>query len=134
MTPASRGQRLGIFTILSNNYMPFSQVLFASVRRSPSDAALFLCLADRLPDKPSRSVRDWTVIEAHDLPIPDFPSFAFRYHIMEFKTALKPFMFLHLLDDHGFDAVIYFDPDIEVFAPLTGVVAALQGGASFFFT
>jgi hypothetical protein len=134
MTPASRGQRLAIFTICSNNYMPFAQVLFDSVRRYHSDAALFLCLADRLPDTPSRSVHDWTVIEAHDLPIPDFPSFAFRYDIMEFNTALKPFMFLHLLDDRGFDAVIYFDPDIEVFAPLTGVVAALQAGASFFFT
>jgi glycosyltransferase involved in cell wall biosynthesis len=135
MTPASGdGQRLAIFTICSNNYMPFAQVLFDSLRRHHPEAALFLCLADRLPDTPSRSVHDWAVIEAHDLPIPDFPSFAFRYDIMEFNTALKPFMFLHLLDDCGFDAVIYFDPDIEVFAPLTGVVAALQAGASFFFT
>jgi glycosyltransferase involved in cell wall biosynthesis len=135
MTPASSGgHRLAIFTICSNNYMPFAQVLFDSVRRHHPEAALFLCLADRLPDTPSRFVRDWTVIEAHDLSIPDFPSFAFRYDIMEFNTALKPFMFLHLLDDRGFDAAIYFDPDIEVFAPLAGVVAALQGGASFLFT
>nr|WP_321986238.1 hypothetical protein [uncultured Lichenicoccus sp.] len=126
--------RLAIFTICSNNYMPFAQVLFASLRRHHPDAALFLCLADRLNDTPGSGPRDWTVIEANDLPIPDFAGFAFRYDIMEFNTALKPFMFLHLLEARGFDAVVYLDPDIELFAPLAGVLAALQSGASFVFT
>jgi hypothetical protein len=135
MTTAScDNRRIAIFTICSNNYMPFAHVLLESVRRHHPDAALFLCLADRIIKPPSLYDQDWTVIEAHDLPIPDFPSFAFRYDIMEFNTALKPFMFLHLLDDRGFDTVIYFDPDIEVFASLTSVITALQGGASFFFT
>lgn len=131
-TGENRG--IAIFTICSNNYMPFAHVLLESVRRHHPEAALFLCLADRLAKTPNFYCRDWTVIEAHDLPIPDFQSFAFRYDIMEFNTALKPFMFLYLLMERGFSAVIYFDPDIEVFAPLTGVFAALQAGASFFFT
>jgi hypothetical protein len=128
------GKRLAIFTICSNNYMPFAHVLFASLRRHHPEAALFLCLADRRAETPGLYGDDCTVIAAEELGVPDFPSFAFRYDIMEFNTALKPFMVLHLLDDRGFDAVIYFDPDIEVFAPLTGVVAALHGGASFVFT
>ena len=135
MTAASGdNRRIAIFTICSNNYMPFAHVLLGSIRRLHPEATLFLCLADRMAETPGLYDRDWTVIEAQDLPIPDFLNFAFRYDIMEFNTALKPFMFLHLLDDHGFDTVIYFDPDIEVFAPLTPVIAALQGGASFFFT
>jgi hypothetical protein len=135
MTTASSDiKRIAIFTICSNNYMPFAHVLLDSVRRHHPEAALFVCLADRMAKTPGLYDRDWTVIEAQDLPIPDFLSFAFRYDIMEFNTALKPFMFLHLLDDRGFDTVIYFDPDIEVFAPLTPVIAALQAGASFFFT
>ena len=127
-------RRTAIFTICSNNYMPFAHVLFGSIRRLHPEATLFLCLADRVVETPGLYGRDLTVIEAHVLPIPDFLNFAFRYDIMEFNTALKPFMFLHLLDDYGFDTVIYFDPDIEVFAPLTSVFSALQGGASFFFT
>jgi glycosyltransferase involved in cell wall biosynthesis len=127
-------KRVAIFTICSNNYMPFAHVLFASARRHHPDAELFLCLADRRAGIPGLYGDTWTVVEARDLPIPDFPSFAFRYDIMEFNTALKPFMFLHLLDDRGFDAVIYLDPDIELFAPLAPVLAALHDGASFFFT
>ena len=135
MTPApGEPKRVAIFTICSNNYMPFAHVLFESVQRQHPDAELFLCLADRAVGVAGFYGSDCTIIEAHALPIPDFQSFAFRYDIMEFNTALKPFMFLHLLDERGFDTAIYLDPDIELFAPLASVLAALHGGASFFFT
>ena len=135
MTAAtSDSRRIAIFTICSNNYLPFARVLFESLNRHHPKAKLFLCLADRLAETPGLYGRDWVVIEAQDLPIPDFPNFAFRYDIMEFNTALKPFMFLYLLDDREFDTVIYFDPDIEIFAPLTTVFTTLQEGASFFLT
>ena len=126
--------RVAIFTICSNNYLPFAHVLFESVRRFHPDADLFLCLADRLPDIPGLADGDWTVVQAHLLPIPNFPSFAFRYDIMEFNTALKPFMFLHLIEQRGYRSVLYFDPDIELFAPLTTILATLRDGASFLFT
>ena len=131
---AGERKRLAIFTICSNNYLPFAHVLFESVSRHHPEAELFLCLADRKADGPNLYGGLWTVIEAHALAIPDFRRFAFRYDIMEFNTALKPFMALHLLEDRGFDAILYFDPDIELFRPLATVVAALREGASFVFT
>ncbi len=131
---AQRGRGLAVFTICSNNYLPFAHVLLESVRRCHPEASLFLCLADRVLEAPGTYRPDWTVIAAQDLPIPDFAGFAFRYDIMEFNTALKPFMVLHLLEECGFDAAIYLDPDIEVFLPLVAVTAALQGGASFVLT
>ena len=135
MTPAPGDpKRVAIFTICSNNYMPFAHVLFESAQRHHPEAELFLCLADRTAGVAGFYGNGCTVIEAQTLPIPEFQSFAFRYDIMEFNTALKPFMFLHLLDELGFDAAIYLDPDIELFAPLAPVLAALHGGASFFFT
>src|SRR4051794_10486058 len=134
MTPAMHGDRLAIFTICSNNYLPFAQVLFESVQRFHPEADLFLCLADRLLETPGLIDCDWTVVEAHRLSIPDFPNFAFRYDIMEFNTALKPFMFLHLVEERGYSRILYFDPDIELFAPLTSVFATLRDGASFLFT
>jgi hypothetical protein len=73
---------------------------------------------------------DCTVIEAEDLDIPDFMHFAFRYDAMEFNTALKPFMLLRLFRQ-GHHAVLYLDPDTQIFAPLDGVRQALDHGASF---
>ncbi len=131
MTAASR---TAVFTICSNNYLPFARVLLGSVRVHHPDADLFLCLADRRLDQPGFYDPGWTVVEAHALPIEDFASFAFRYDIMELNTACKPFMFQHLLERLEYDAALYFDPDIELFRPLDDVLALLAGGASLVLT
>ena len=134
MTASASPKRLAIFTVCSNTDLPFACVLLASARRHHPGAALFLCLADRIAGLPDRYDPAWTVVEAHTLPIPEFQSFAFRYSATDFITALKPFMFLHLLDECGFDAAMYFDTDIELFAPVTSAASALANGASFFLT
>ena len=125
---------LAIFTICSNNYVPMAKVLVKSAKRHHPDAALYLCLADELLATPLPSYPDQCeIVPANCLDIPEFRDFAFRYDIMEFNTAVKPFMFRHLLA-RGHDAVLYFDPDIEVFAPLEDVLALLEAGASFVLT
>jgi hypothetical protein len=47
-----------------------------------------------------------------DLDIPDFKSLAFKYTIIEFSTALKPWLALNLLERNS--KVIFFDPDVMV--------------------
>ena len=134
-------QSLAIFTICSNNYVPMAKVLVESAQRHHPEATLYLCLADeRLPesgnmsgDEPGFYPPGCEVVTAASLPIPDFRSFAFRYDVMELNTAVKPTMIRHLLA-LGHDAVLYFDPDIEVFAPLDSVLAPLHEGASFVLT
>ena len=124
--------KLAIFTICSNNYLPMAKVLLASAIRYCPEATLYLCLADELSDA-GLYPPNVNIVAAEELAIPDFRSFAFRYTIMEFNTALKPFMIRHLLRQ-GFDAVLYFDPDIEVFAPLDVVLDPLRASYSFVLT
>ncbi len=134
-------QSLAIFTICSNNYVPMAKVLVESAQRHHPEATLYLCLADeRLPESGTESGNGaefyppgCEVVPAASLPIPDFRSFAFRYDVMEFNTAVKPTMIRYLLD-LGHDAVLYFDPDIELFARLDSVLAPLHEGASFVLT
>lgn len=126
--------RLAIFTICSNNYVPFARTFVDTVRRHHPEAALFVCLTDRKTDIPGFYDSDWTVVEAESLDIPEFSSFAFRYDIAELNTAVKPFMFQRLLEDLDYDIVLYFDPDIEIFRPLETVVELLCDGASFLLT
>lgn len=126
-------QSLAIVTICSNNYVPMAKVLVESARRHHPDATLYLCLADEAFAEPGFYPAGCEVVTAASLPIPDFRSFAFRYDIMEFNTAVKPFAIRALLA-RGHDAVLYFDPDIEVFAPLDSVLAPLRAGASFVLT
>lgn len=122
--------RVCAFSICSNNYIPNVEVLFESLRRVHSDFDLFLCLVDETIGP----YGDYEIIQAKDLGIDDFDSFSFQYDIMELNTAVKPFMFLKLLKQLSYDQVIYFDPDIQLFGPLTTVLDALNQGASFVLT
>jgi glycosyltransferase involved in cell wall biosynthesis len=126
--------RLAIFTICSNNYMPAARTFLQSARLHHPEADLFVCLADKKIDMPGLYDPDWTVIEADALSIQDFRSFAFRYDIMEMNTAVKPFMFQHLINELGYDFALYFDPDIEIFQPLEAILGPLRQGASFVLT
>jgi glycosyltransferase involved in cell wall biosynthesis len=132
---SSLGRRdgLAIFTICSNSYVSMAGVLLESAKRFHPEATIYLCLADGLlPDEglyPSGSA----VVPIEDLDIPDLRSFVFRYDIMELNTAVKPFMFQHLLR-MGHQTVLYFDPDIQIFSRLDQILGPLHDGASFVLT
>jgi glycosyltransferase involved in cell wall biosynthesis len=128
-----RCQGLAIFTICSNNYVSMAAILLASAKRFHPEATLYLCLADaRLPNEGFYPA-DCIVVPIEELNIPEFRSFVFRYDITELNTAVKPFMFQHLLH-RGHQFVLYFDPDIQVFARLDQILEALRGGASLLLT
>jgi glycosyltransferase involved in cell wall biosynthesis len=126
--------RLAIFTICSNNYISAARTFLTSARCHHPEADLFVCLADRRLDVPGLYDPGWTLVEAEELEIPGFRDFSFRYDIMELNTAVKPYMFRHLFDEWGYDAALYFDPDIEIFRPLDDVITRLRDGASFVLT
>ena len=48
------------------------------------------------------------------------------YSVIELNTAIKPFVFCHLFDRFGFEQVVYLDPDILLFGPLTEVFDGLE--------
>lgn len=122
-----------ILTICSNNYFPYARILLSSLRRYHPEASLFLCLAD-IKSAGELGIDGVEIIEASELGIPNFFDFAFRYDIMEFNTALKPFIMRFLLEELNFKQVIYLDPDIELFAPMTAVLEALNQGYNFVLT
>ena len=123
-----------IVTICSGNYFPYARILLTSLKKYHSEAALFLCLADTLQPKLELGIPEVTIIPADRLEIPNFADFAFRYDIMEFNTAVKPFVLQWLIEVEQFEEVVYLDPDIELFAPITSVFEALATEANFVIT
>ena len=124
--------RTALFSICSNNYLAQAEVFFASARAHHPEATLVLGLADRR-DPGLAYPAGVEVLEAEELGIADFHSFAFAYDVTEFNTAIKPFLMLRLFE-RGHRNVVYFDPDIEIFRPLDDLFAVLAGGASFVLT
>lgn len=119
--------KTAIFTICSCNYLAYALSLQKSVEAVEPGRPFFIFLADEMPERPVPTAA--TVIAVSELGLPDLQSMAFRYSVMEFNTAIKADCFLHLLTERGFEAAIYLDPDIQLFAPLSEVDAAFERGA-----
>ncbi len=113
-------------TIASNNYLAFARVLAESYQQHHPSAPFYVCVVDR----PHPAVRyeelPFTTVFAHELGIPAFDNFAFRYDILELNTAVKPSLLAHLRDRFGADRVFYLDPDILVCDRLSGLEQALD--------
>jgi hypothetical protein len=126
--------KLAIFTVCSNNYLPFARAFFASVHSLHPEADFYLCLADLMSQHPTVESKAWTTVVASQLGVQNIASLAFCYDIKEFNTSLKPFMFLYLLENLNYNTVLYFDPDICVYNRLDGPLEALRNGASLVLT
>ena len=118
-----------VFTACSANYLNKALAMCLSVRQHSPGIDTVVLLVDR-----KREVKlanpDVKLLWAEDLGFPGLLQCAFKYNIIELNTALKPFVARCLLIDY--DKVIYLDPDVCVFAPLDGVVQALDDSAAVF--
>src|SRR5262245_4824906 len=88
----------------------------------------FVLLADRIDDAFDPAAERFQTFEARTLPIPEIERFFFRYTVLELSTAVKPWFFRRLFAQ-GFDRVVYLDPDIFVYTPMTDLEQALDAGA-----
>jgi len=120
--------KTAFFTICSRNYLAYALTLQQSLKQHAPGAPFFIYLADA-PLDPS-DTPDANIIPADEIGLLNLLDMAFRYTVMEFNTAIKADCFLDLLTQRGFDAAIFLDPDIQVFAPLSEVHAAFGSGAS----
>ena len=114
-----------VCTVISGNYLPFARVLIDSVRRVDPDVRAYVLLVDEI-DKAVAADESFTVVPVQDLRIPNFRSLAFKYDILELNTAVKASFFKYLFSHERVGRLIYFDPDIYVYASLAPLFALLS--------
>lgn len=114
-----------LFTIISKNYISYARSLIKSFQKYHPGVKTFVLLADKIDGFFDPSQEVFEIIEADNLGIEDFASFSFKYNIVEFNTAVKPFFF-ELLFSKGYKKVIYMDPDILIFRHMNEVFEALD--------
>jgi hypothetical protein len=123
--------RTAVFTSATYTYFSRARTLAASVKLLHPDWHMSIML----PDEPPPGVQiDWkaeqfdSVITLDDLKIPNIKSWLFRHNVVELCTAVKGTA-LTLLQDRGFDQVLYIDPDIAVFSPLDDLIKLLENNS-----
>lgn len=126
--------KTAVFTIASKNYIAYVRVLMASVKETNPSYDLYLCLADKTDGYFDPNDENFSVVQADQLGIPSFMDMTLRYDIMEFNTAVKPFMFQWLFENTDLDAVIYLDPDICAYSRFERLEYIFETGASIVLT
>jgi len=127
-------RKIGVFTIASKNYLAYVRVLLKSIAAHHPEYSLYLCLADKAGDSFDPLKEAFTVIESENINIRHFSDMAIRYDIMEFNTAIKPFMFRWLLDNTELDSIIYLDPDIRAYSRFDRLESVLSSDVSMVLT
>jgi glycosyltransferase involved in cell wall biosynthesis len=117
-------RRRAIFTIVSCNYVAYAATLMQSVRDFHPEVDRFIVLADTYREFPGLDTAA-ELMFCDEIGIELIANMQLWYTVIEFNTAIKPFVFRHLFDHRGFDEVVYLDPDILLFHPLTEVFDGL---------
>lgn len=115
-----------ICTIAAKNYLPHAFTLGDSLAKTNPDLDFYILLADEIGGVYDPSAKKYTIIEARSIGIPTFDEMAFKYDVVEFCTSVKPFFIEYLFKNHGYDKVVYLDPDMYVYKPLDEVLDVLD--------
>jgi hypothetical protein len=111
-----------VFTVCNLAYLTKALVLAESVWRHDG-IQMTIILFDRkvpLANVKTQAILRWI----EDMDVPAFERLAFRYDIVELSTSIKPFLALQLIETA--EKVIFLDPDICTYAPLTPIVRDLD--------
>lgn len=113
-------------TIASFNYLPQIRTLAYSLKKYNSNISIFVLLVDDSIIPKDFSKEPFDVILAKDLKIENFLLIAFKFNIIELNTALKPSFIKFLFNNKNVSKLLYFDPDVFVFAPLDSLFDELN--------
>jgi hypothetical protein len=106
-----------IFTIVSRNYAAQAATLMESLALAEPKARRVIVATDG-PNPALEAFAE--VIDAGSVGAP-FAAMCVYYDALELNTAVKPYVFKHLLSQPGVTSATYLDPDIYVYRPLDGV-------------
>ena len=106
-------------TIIARNYLAQARVLARSFLENHPNGSFTTLVIDGEQPFPKAADDDFEMMVPTELGLDEaeFRRMAMLYDVMALATAVKP-SFLKTLLSRGTSDVTYFDPDIEVFAPL----------------
>lgn len=115
-----------VFTIVAKNYIGLAQVLEKSVQKH-ANADFFIFVADEFDDD-KIEIPSNVIVGKNNLAIEHglWTEMSFKYNLVEFCTAIKPYCFNFLFGKRNYDKAIYLDPDVYVFNSLEPVFADLD--------
>jgi hypothetical protein len=116
----------GACTIVSPNYLAYARTLAASyLTQHPGHRFYVLIVAD-LADREIYAGEVYTPVMLGEIGLADVRREAMKYDILELNTNVKPTFLKYLMGRFDLEQVVYLDPDIYVYSPLTPIFERLR--------
>lgn len=113
-------------TIISPNYLAYARTLAKSyVQQHPGQRFFVLMVADITDPQPFHA-EPYECVLLDEIGLDDVRSTAMQYDILELNTNVKPTFMKYLLARYSLNQLVYLDPDIFCYQPLTPVFDALK--------
>lgn len=107
--------KISICTIVSLNYFSNALTLCDSIRKYHDNIDFNILVVDKDMEEICKSNESYTVYNVENIGIDNVEKLAFKYNVIEFNTAVKPFFMEYLYINKGYDSVMYIDPDMMLF-------------------
>jgi hypothetical protein len=115
------------FTLCSINYLAQAKTLFESLKQTNPHWKFIIGLVDKNDKQTDLSFLECEVVEVEKITIDGFEEMVKKYSIIELLTSVKPFYIQWLFNQYAeAQNIVYFDPDIKLFQPLTRLENSLQ--------
>lgn len=121
--------KVACFTSFTFSYLNRARVLLRTLRRHHPDWHLIAVITDEPPPGVALHIESEDFDEIawlDDLEVEDARSWIFGHDVVEACTAVKGPFADQLCRSGRFDAIVYLDPDIAVFSPLTEIETLLK--------
>ena len=116
---------MDVCTIIAKNYLAAARVLAESLREHHPESRCHVLVIDGVDGYFDPSDEPFELVRPEALELPNFERMAGIYDVIELATAVKPWLLRSLLDDAD-DGIVYLDPDIRLYAPITDVFDAVR--------
>lgn len=117
-----------VFTICSKNYLGLAQTLEKSLIQHNSELDFFIFIADEYSNDDIINLPANVFLAKNVLPFSEeeWKELSFKYTLVEFCTAIKPFCFTYIFESLNRSKIIFLDPDVFVFNSLNSVFKNLE--------
>ena len=106
---------MNICTIIAKNYVAHARVLAESFKEHHPEGTCYVLVIDEIEGYIDATSEPFELVTPDQLDIEDYEHMAAIYDVLEFSTAVKPWLLRYLLDERGLERVAYFDPDIRIY-------------------
>ena len=117
---------MDVCTVIAKNYLPAARVLADSLAEHHPGVTLHVLVIDEWEGFIDPARERFEIVDPAAIGVPDLARMRSLYTVLEYSTAVKPWLLRHLLARDGADGIVYLDPDIRLYAPIDDVFAAVR--------